>query len=122
MGLHVWGTLRKRAAISWIGPGQVHVGLGKICAEESELFLSDLMESGEAGITCSAQAGLQEVGVCTTVIKATLGIANSTQLTAVTLAPGDWEDFSCREKNTQLYVLPGNEDGLTEWSRTGDWR
>lgn len=47
---------------------------------KESFFHSDLVESGEAGITCSAQAGTQEVGVCTTVIKATLGIANSTHL------------------------------------------
>lgn len=74
-------------------------GAMKMCAKESELFTSDLMESGDAKVSHAAldrfSGGL---GVCTTVIKAPLGIANLIRLTAVTLASGDWEDLSYRKK------------------------
>lgn len=43
-----------------------------------ELSTSDLMESGEAEVSNAApQTGFPEAGVCTTMRKATLGIANS---------------------------------------------
>lgn len=121
MGLRVWGTLWKRAAISWVGLGQVHVGLGRICAVERELFplWPRGVRWGRYHMLCS---GRYAGGWCLhNSDKGHPGNCKFHSLTAVTLAPRDWEDFSCREKNTQLYALPGNEDGLTEWSSPGDW-
>ena len=90
----------------------------KMCAKESELFTSDLMESGDNKVSHAALDRFSGGhGVCTTVIKAPLGIANLIRLTAVTLASGDWEDLSYRKKNEKamhLFAGPGNECELTE--------
>lgn len=66
--------------------------------KESELFTSDLMESGDARYPIALDRFSGGHGVCTTVIKAPLGIANLIRLTAVTLASGDREDQAAGKK------------------------
>lgn len=52
-----------------VSPGHICAGLTGICME---------VESGDTGVSSGApQTAFLENGVCTTVIKATLGIANS---------------------------------------------
>ena len=80
-----------------------------MCAKERELFTSDLMESGDAKVSNAALDRFSGGhGVCTTVIKAPLGLANLIRLTAVTLASGDREDLSCRKKKKKSHATSVN--------------
>lgn len=99
------GTLQTRTALSWYDEAQ-SVLVPQECVQRKESF-STLTSWSQVTprYQMLLQTGFQEDGVCTTVIKAPLGIANSIWLTAVMFASGDWEDLSCRRKKKKKPTL-----------------